>query len=89
MILIATASIVVVAFAIAFRLSLVLMCKKELFCFQLKLTDLFTDLGESLLSVLVVEVCHAGLVVGHAKVLNRRAITPLGRQLQCRLTDGA
>ncbi len=56
MVLIATASIVVVAFAIAFRLSLVLMCEKDLFCFQLKLLDLFTDLGEALPSVLEIGV---------------------------------
>ena len=56
MILVTSASIVVVAFAIAFRPSLVLMCEKDLFCFQLKLLDLFTDLGEALPSVLEIGV---------------------------------
>lgn len=58
MILITTTSIVVVTLAITFRLGLVLMCKNDLFCFQLKFLDLFTDLGESLLSVLEIEGCH-------------------------------
>lgn len=52
------AFIVVVTFAITFRPALALMCKKDLFGFQLKLPYLFTDLGESLPSVLETEVCH-------------------------------
>ena len=75
MILITTTSIVVVAFAITFRLRLVLMCKQELFGFQLKLLDLFADLRESLFSVLVVEVCHLwSVLVVMAMMLNRWTI---------------
>lgn len=71
MILVTTASSVVVALAIAFSLPLVLVRKKDLFGFQLQLLYLFTDLGEALLSVVVVEGCHVGEGVGQAKVLNR------------------
>ena len=55
--------LVVVTFAITFGLSLALMCKKDLFRFQLKFPYFFTDLGESLFSVLVIEICHWWLVV--------------------------
>jgi len=58
MIDITATAIEVVAFAITRWPVLALMCKKELFCFQLKFLDLLTDLGESLLSVLEIEVCH-------------------------------
>lgn len=63
MISITTTLIEVVAFAIAFSLGLVLMCKQDLFCFQLEFPYLFTDLGESLLRVLETEVRHWCLVV--------------------------
>ena len=58
MIFITATSIVVVTFAITRWPVLALMCKKELFCFQLKFPYFFTDLGESLLSVLEIEICH-------------------------------
>lgn len=63
MILITTTSIVVVTFARTLRPVLPLMCKEDLFRFQLKFLDLLTDLGESLLGVLEIEVCHWWLVV--------------------------
>ncbi|QQR86725.1 MAG: hypothetical protein IPJ76_00435 [Flavobacteriales bacterium] len=69
--------LVVGTLAIAFSLGLVLMCEKDLFCLQLELIYLFTDLGEPLFGVVVGEVCHVGLVVGRvvmAMVLNGRAI---------------
>ena len=55
--------LVVVTFARTLRPAMALVGKKELFRFQLKFLDLFTDLGESLLSVLEIEFCHWGLVV--------------------------
>ena len=58
MVFITTALIEVVAFAITRWPVLALMCLKELFCFQLKFLDLLTDLGEALLSVLEIEICH-------------------------------
>lgn len=63
MILITTTLRVVIAFAIAFGLGLVLMRKKELFRFQLKFPDLFTDLGEPLPRVLEIQGCHGCLVI--------------------------
>ena len=54
--------IVVVTFAFTFRPGPVLMCKKDLFGFQLKFPYFFTDLGKSLLRVLEIEVCHRWLV---------------------------
>ena len=62
-VLLTMTGVVVVAFAITFRLSLVLMRKEELFGFQLKLLDLFSDLFEALLRVVVTEGCHVWLVV--------------------------
>lgn len=56
-------SIVVVTFAMTFRPDLALMCKNDLFRFQLKFLYFFTDLGESLFSVLEIEICHWWLVV--------------------------
>ena len=50
--------LVVVTFARTLRHHLVLMCKKDLFRFQLKFLDLLTDLGESLLIVLVIAIGH-------------------------------
>lgn len=50
--------IVVVTFARTLRPALALMCKKDLLRFQLKLPYFFTDLGESLPSVLETEVRH-------------------------------
>ncbi len=69
--------IVVVTFARTLRPHLVLMCKKDLFRFQLKFLDLLTDLVESLLIVLVIAISHwwlgvVGVVV--AKMLKRRAL---------------
>ena len=69
--------IVVVTFALPFRPSLALMCKKDLFRFQLKFLDLLTDLVESLLIVLVIASSHLwwGVVrVVMARMLNGRAI---------------
>lgn len=64
---------VVGTLALAFSLGLVLMCEKDLFSFQLKLVDLFPDLGEPLFGFLVGEVCHVGLVVGLVVRLVSRA----------------
>ena len=69
--------IVVVTFARTLRPHLVLMCKKDLFRFQLKFLDLLTDLGESLLIVLVIAISHLWLGVVRvvvAKMLKRRAL---------------
>ena len=84
MILITTTSIVVVAFAIAFGLGLALMCKKDLFGFQLKFLVLLADLVESLLIGLVVAIGHLWWVVVRvvmAKMLKVREKTPcVGRE---------
>ncbi len=56
MIFITMTSIVVVTFARTLRPVLPLMCKEDLFRFQLKFLDLLTDLGESLLGVLEIEI---------------------------------
>lgn len=65
-VLLTMALVVVVAFATPFRSALALMRKEELFRFQLKLFDLFTDLFEALLRFLVSERCHgwSGVVCG-------------------------
>ena len=53
---ITTTLIEVVAFAMTRWPVLPLMCQQELFCFQLKFLDLRSDLGESPLRVLEIEV---------------------------------
>ncbi len=76
-ILLTMTCIVVGTFSITFRLSLALMCKKDLFRFQLKFLDFFTDLVESIPIVLVIAISHLWLgVVGVvvAKMLKRRAL---------------
>lgn len=77
MIFITTTSVVVVTFAITLGLILVLMCKKDLFCFQLKFPYFFTDLLEALSVILVIAICHLWLGVVRvvmARMLNRGAI---------------
>ena len=58
MVFITTTTIEVVTLAITRWPVLVLVCKKDLFRFQLKFLDLLTDLVESLLSVLVIAISH-------------------------------
>lgn len=81
-------SIVVVTFAITFRLSLVLMCKKDLFRFQLKLPYFFTYLGESLLSVLEIEICHWWLVVVAVRQRASAVLRRTSRKLEKEIPSG-
>lgn len=76
-VLLTMALVIVVTFAAPFRPALALVRKEELFCFQLKLLDLFSDLFEALLRVVVTEGCHVWLVVVGvvlARMLTRCAI---------------